>query len=97
MGKWSSKPKYKAEPGKKKSWRVKKAMGKGAIECAMGILNNDSNIYGWDSIFSFFWVRVVVPMEIGLPSLKVEQFDPQKNEETLKLSIVLLEEHRETT
>lgn len=43
-----------------------------------------------------FGLEAVVP-EIGLPSPRVGQFDPQKNEESMKLSLDLMEEHRETT
>ncbi|XP_022155342.1 uncharacterized protein LOC111022476 [Momordica charantia] len=43
-----------------------------------------------------FGSEVVVPVEIGLPSPMVEQFSPLDNNESVKLNLNLLEEHRET-
>lgn len=40
-----------------------------------------------------FGVEAVVPVDIGIPSPRVEQFDPQGNETSMRLSLDLLEEH----
>lgn len=43
-----------------------------------------------------YGAEVVVPVEMGLPTLMVEGFDPARNEETLRIALDQLEEHRET-
>ena len=38
-----------------------------------------------------------MPVEIGLPSPRTQHFNPEMNEECLRLGLDLLEEHRETS
>ena len=40
---------------------------------------------------------MIVPIEMGMPSYRVDHYDPKINEDMAKLSLDLLEEKRDTT
>ncbi|XP_050238236.1 uncharacterized protein LOC126687723 [Mercurialis annua] len=44
-----------------------------------------------------YGIEVVLPVEIGMPSLRVQVFDEEKNEESMRLCLDLLEERRHQT
>ena len=41
-----------------------------------------------------FGTKVVVPLEMGMPSYRVDHYDPKINEDMAKISLDLLEEKR---
>ena len=49
-----------------------------------------------ETLFSLaYGMEVVIPLEVGLPTIRSENFDPSLNEEAITLELDLTEERRE--
>ena len=70
-------------------------MGRRIAPCSIGISYHTEEI-NWRNSFSMMYgYEVVVPLKIGFPAMRIDQFDGNKNEELLSTSLDLIEEKRE--
>ena len=61
----------------------------------VGLQNDSKNLNRRDSFQDDFWNRAVVPMEIGVSSIRKAWYDEQSNDEGLKLALDCLPEVRD--
>jgi hypothetical protein len=70
-------------------------MGRTAPRGTVGLPNHQKNPYGDTPFGLAFGSEAVIPVETELTSLRVQKYDPELNDEGLKLSLDLLEERRD--
>ena len=58
----------------------------------MGVQNNGKAYHRRNHIFISLWDESNTPIELGLPTGKVANFDDERNEELIRLELDLLEE-----
>ena len=79
--------------------RLKKAKGKWAEELLRVLWAHKTTrkeAIDETPFFIAFGTKMIVPIEMGMPSYRVDHYDPKINEDMAKLSLHLLEEKRDT-
>ena len=70
-------------------------MGRRIAQCSIGILYHTEEI-NWQNSFSMMYgYEAVIPLGIRFPTMRIDQFDGNKNEELFSTSLDLIEEKRE--
>ena len=70
-------------------------MGERVTTCTMGISHHTPKINWGTFVLNDLWVQSIIPLEIGFPTLKTNQFSVEENNCLLSTSLELVEEKRE--
>ena len=71
-------------------------MGGRTTVCSMDISNHSSKVSWRNPLFDVLWVKAIIPLEIGFPTLRTQSFNPSDNDELLERSLDLIKERRES-
>ena len=83
------------ERDQEETWRIHREVGQEIAKYFVGLSDHTIKSNERNALLFGFRIKVVIPLEVGLATIRTEAYDASHNEEVLARDLDLIEEKRE--